>query len=68
MAQGNFNEAAKTAATAPRGILRTPETIAKFQQVPASQGQPSPLLRENVLKYSKLRYFNLTIFLKHSFL
>lgn len=31
--RGNYSEAAKTAANAPKGILRTPQTIAKFQQV-----------------------------------
>lgn len=31
--QQNFTEAARLAATAPRGILRTPQTIQKFQQV-----------------------------------
>ena len=28
----------------PQGILRTPETIQRFQQVPAQPGQTSPLL------------------------
>ena len=28
-----YSEAAKVAANAPKGILRTPQTIAKFQQV-----------------------------------
>ena len=43
----NYSEAAKVAATAPRGILRTPATIQKFQQVAntAVAGQPSPLLQ-----------------------
>lgn len=43
----NFQEAAKVAATAPRGILRTPQTIQKFTQVAqqAPAGQPSPLLQ-----------------------
>jgi len=27
-----------------QGILRTPQTIQRFQQVPAQQGQTSPLL------------------------
>lgn len=30
---GQYNEAAKVAATAPNGILRTPQTIQKFHQV-----------------------------------
>lgn len=42
---GQYAEAAKVAANAPKGILRTPATIHKFQQVPASQGQTSPLLQ-----------------------
>ena len=33
------------AASAPKGILRTPQTIQRFQQVPASGGQSSPLLQ-----------------------
>ncbi|VDN52328.1 unnamed protein product [Dracunculus medinensis] len=45
-ANGNYSEAAKVAATAPRGILRTPQTIQKFQQCPATaSGGPSPLLQ-----------------------
>lgn len=43
--QGQFSEAAKVAAKAPKGILRTPETIQRFQQVPAQPGQTSPLLQ-----------------------
>ena len=41
---GNLQEAAKVAATAPRGILRNPQTIQRFQQAPAQPGQPTPLL------------------------
>ncbi|XP_046840150.1 clathrin heavy chain 1-like [Xenia sp. Carnegie-2017] len=40
-----YAEAAKVAANAPKGILRTPQTIQRFQQVPAQQGQTSPLLQ-----------------------
>ncbi|XP_054748808.2 clathrin heavy chain 1 isoform X1 [Lytechinus pictus] len=43
--QGNYSEAAKVAANAPKGILRTPQTIQRFQQVPTQQGQTSPLLQ-----------------------
>jgi clathrin heavy chain len=43
--QGQFSEAAKVAASAPKGILRTPQTIQRFQQVPTQQGQSSPLLQ-----------------------
>jgi len=44
-ASGQYSEAAKVAANAPKGILRTPQTIAKFQQVPTPAGQTSPLLQ-----------------------
>ncbi|PIK53797.1 putative clathrin heavy chain 1 [Apostichopus japonicus] len=43
--QGNYSEAAKVAANAPKGILRTPQTIQRFQQVPSAAGQTSPLLQ-----------------------
>uniref|UniRef100_A0A6M2DM88 Clathrin heavy chain n=1 Tax=Xenopsylla cheopis TaxID=163159 RepID=A0A6M2DM88_XENCH len=42
---GQFGEAAKVAANAPKGILRTPQTIQRFQQVPTAAGQTSPLLQ-----------------------
>lgn len=42
---GQYAEAAKVAANAPKGILRTPATIQRFQQVPTTQGQTSPLLQ-----------------------
>ncbi|XP_058808391.1 clathrin heavy chain [Phymastichus coffea] len=42
---GQYAEAAKVAANAPKGILRTPGTIQQFQQVPTTQGQTSPLLQ-----------------------
>ncbi|KAK2163986.1 hypothetical protein LSH36_71g06004 [Paralvinella palmiformis] len=42
---GQYSEAAKVAASAPKGILRTPQTIQRFQQVPTQQGQTSPLLQ-----------------------
>lgn len=43
---GQYSEAAKVAACAPKGILRTPQTIQRFQQVPAQPGsQASPLLQ-----------------------
>ena len=41
----NYAEAAKVAANAPKGILRTPATIQRFQSVPAVPGQTSPLLQ-----------------------
>ncbi|XP_045469478.1 clathrin heavy chain [Harmonia axyridis] len=42
---GQYTEAAKIAANAPKGILRTPATIQMFQQVPTQAGQNSPLLQ-----------------------
>ncbi len=40
---GQYQDAAKIAASAPNGILRTPQTIQKFHQIPNTQGQTSPL-------------------------
>jgi len=40
-----YTDAAKVAANAPKGILRTPSTIQKFQQVPTQPNQSSPLLQ-----------------------
>lgn len=42
---GQYSEAAKVAASAPKGILRTPQTIQRFQQVPVPAGQTSPILQ-----------------------
>ncbi|XP_006150487.1 clathrin heavy chain 2 [Tupaia chinensis] len=44
-AQGSYAEAAKVAASAPKGILRTSDTVRKFQSIPAQPGQASPLLQ-----------------------
>lgn len=41
----NYTDAAKVAAQAPKGILRTPQTIQRFQQVATQPGQTSPLLQ-----------------------
>jgi clathrin heavy chain len=43
--QGQYSEAAKIAANSPRGILRTPETIERFKQVPVAPGTVSPILQ-----------------------
>ena len=43
--QGQYSAAAKVAASSPRGILRTPQAIQKFTQVPTQPGQTSPLLQ-----------------------
>ncbi|CAF4207659.1 unnamed protein product [Rotaria sp. Silwood2] len=53
---GNYSEAAKVAATAPRRILRTEQTIQQFQTVPPPANQPSPLLQyfSILLESSKL--------------
>jgi len=42
---GQYQEAAKIAAKAPKGILRTQATIQRFQQLPSQPGQTSPLLQ-----------------------
>lgn len=42
---GQYAEAAKVAANAPKAILRTPQTIQRFQQVPTQTGQTAPLLQ-----------------------
>eukprot|EP00124_Ichthyophonus_hoferi_P002666 Ihof_evm7s191 gene=Ihof_evmTU7s191 len=44
-ANGQYAEAARVAANAPKGILRTPETIRMFQSVPVAPGQTTPLLQ-----------------------
>ncbi|KAJ1655297.1 Clathrin heavy chain [Dispira simplex] len=42
---GNYTEAAKLAANSPNGVLRTPQTIEGFKQVPIVPGQLSPILQ-----------------------
>ncbi|KAG9080654.1 hypothetical protein FRC06_006304, partial [Ceratobasidium sp. 370] len=42
---GQYGEAAKIAANSPRGILRTPQTIEQFKQVPVQPGTLSPILQ-----------------------
>lgn len=44
-AAAQYSEAAKVAAKSPRGVLRTPDTIARFQSVQVGAGQTSPLLQ-----------------------
>ncbi|KAL7229187.1 hypothetical protein ACSBR2_007811 [Camellia fascicularis] len=44
-AQTKYKEAAELAADSPQGILRTPDTVAKFQSVPVQAGQTPPLLQ-----------------------
>ncbi|PQP97756.1 hypothetical protein Pyn_10752 [Prunus yedoensis var. nudiflora] len=44
-AQTKYKEAAELAAESPQGILRTPDTVAKFQSVPVQTGQTPPLLQ-----------------------
>lgn len=43
--QGNYSEAAKVAATSPKGILRTPQTMERFKQIPVPPGQMTPILQ-----------------------
>lgn len=45
IAAGDVQGAAKVAAESPRGILRTPATILRFQQVPPVPGQPQPVFQ-----------------------
>ncbi|QHN75812.1 Clathrin heavy chain [Arachis hypogaea] len=44
-AQTKYKEAAELAAESLQGILRTPDTVAKFQSVPVQAGQTPPLLQ-----------------------
>lgn len=45
LASNDLAGAANVAATSPRGFLRTPGTIMKFQQIPATPGQPAPVFQ-----------------------
>ncbi len=45
LAAGDVQGAARVAADSPRGLLRTPDTIARFQQIPAVAGQPQPVFQ-----------------------
>lgn len=53
---GDVAGAAKVAAESPRGMLRTLETIQRFQSLPQAPGQPSPLLQyfQVLLAHGKL--------------
>merc|ERR1712166_30194 len=53
--QQRFKEAAQCAAESPMGVLRTADTIRKFQQLPA-QGGASPILQyfQTLLEHGKL--------------
>ncbi|CAD6971833.1 unnamed protein product [Tilletia controversa] len=42
---GQYLEAAKCAASSPRGILRTPQTVEQFKQVPSQPGALSSILQ-----------------------
>ncbi|KAJ8613811.1 hypothetical protein CTAYLR_004926 [Chrysophaeum taylorii] len=42
---GDVAGAARLAADSPKGLLRTSETIARFQQVPGQPGQPQPVFQ-----------------------
>ncbi|CAM6119092.1 unnamed protein product [Calypogeia fissa] len=57
--QMKYKEAAELAAESPQGILRTPDTVAKFQSVPVQPGQTSPLLQYfgTLLTKGKLNQF-----------
>ncbi|KAL1304968.1 hypothetical protein AAFC00_003874 [Neodothiora populina] len=45
LTNGQYAEAAKTAANSPQGFLRTPQTIERFKSVPAQQGALSVILQ-----------------------
>lgn len=45
LANGDYQQAAKTAANSPQGFLRTPQTIERFKSVPQQQGQLSVILQ-----------------------
>jgi len=45
LAAGDVQGAARVAAESPRGLLRTPATIQRFQQLPAQPGQPQPVFQ-----------------------
>lgn len=51
MAAGKYEEAAKIAATAPQGILRTPETIKKFQPHQQTSSAQSTNLTTALFRY-----------------
>ncbi|KCV69120.1 clathrin heavy chain [Fonticula alba] len=43
--RGSYLDAARIAASSPKGFLRTPQTIERFKQLPTPPGQPSILLQ-----------------------
>ena len=45
LAAGDVSDAAKTAADSPNGMLRTAETIQRFQGLPGQPGQPQPVFQ-----------------------
>jgi clathrin heavy chain len=45
LSSNDVQGAARLAAESPQGVLRTPQTIMRFQQVPPVQGQPQPVLQ-----------------------
>jgi clathrin heavy chain len=57
--QHKYKEAADFAADSPQGVLRTPETVAKFQSIPVQPGQTSPVVQYfgTLLRKGKLNVF-----------
>ncbi|CAK9877657.1 unnamed protein product [Sphagnum jensenii] len=57
--QHKYKEAADFAADSPQGILRTPESVAKFQRIPVQPGQTSPVVQYfgTLLRKGKLNAF-----------
>lgn len=44
ISNGSYSDAAKVAASAPQGILRTSQTLSKFQSAAQQPGMPAPLI------------------------
>ncbi len=45
LAAGDVQGAARVAAESPRGMLRTPEIVAKFMAMPSAEGSPPPIFQ-----------------------
>ena len=66
---GDVQGAARVAAESPRGLLRTPATILRFQQVPAQPGQPQPVFQyfSVLLEKGKLNQLESMVLVKAAF-
>ena len=61
LASGNIDACAKLCLESPRGILRTPDVLAKFASIPAQEGQPQALLKYDDTFISLLNSFLLIL-------